>query len=218
MTTKSAEALTPVDPEFFAGSAVEVASKLIGCTVITEIRGIRTGGIIIETEAYDETDMASHCHPSAAAQRRNRSASMLLPDGHVYIHHDRGMPCLNMVCGREGYGSAVLIRALVPTIGLGDMAGRRGAHSSSDRTIRDRATGFEKKLCNGPCKVGEALGLYARLDGASLFHQPFEVLRPAEASSPLLNSPRINVSKDADRPWRWGHAEYREWLSIPFAA
>lgn len=210
MTTKFAQAITPVDADFFAGSAVTVAPKLIGCTIITDIRGVRTGGIIIETEAYDETDMASHCHPGAAAQRRKRSASMLLPDGHVYIHHDRGMPCLNLVCDREGFGSAVLIRALIPTIGIEPMTERRSTHPSSDRSIRGRATGFEKKLCNGPCKVGEGLGLYALLDGASLFRQPFEVLRSLEALPQFLNGRRINVSKEVERPWRWGHAEYRE--------
>jgi 3-methyladenine DNA glycosylase Mpg len=68
--------------------------------------------------------MASHCQP-AAAQRRNRSASMLLPHGHVYIHEDRGMPCLNLVCGAEGFGSAILIRAGVPVIGIQSLTDKR---------------------------------------------------------------------------------------------
>jgi DNA-3-methyladenine glycosylase len=127
------------------------------------------------------------------------------------------MPCLNLVCGTEGFGSAVLIRAGRPIIGIDAMAERRSAHLSSDRTIRERAPGFERKLCNGPSELGEALGLYALLDGASLFKPPFRVLRPTGSSPALLNGPRINISKDADRPWRWGHAEYREWLSVPFA-
>lgn len=208
----------PVEPDFFAGSAVEAAQKAVGCLVIfTDLRRETDSGIIIvEDEAYNETDMASHCHPGAAAQRRNRSSSMLLPHGHVYIHHDRGMPCLNLVCGEEGFGSAILIRAGVPVIGIDAMAERRSAHPSADRTIRSRAAGFERKLCNGPAKLGEALGLYPLLDGASLLKAPFRVLRPAEPVTNLLNGPRINISKDADRPWRWGHSGYREWFSAPF--
>jgi DNA-3-methyladenine glycosylase len=207
-----------VEPDFFADAATEGAPKAIGCVVVfSDLRIAADSGILIaETEAYDETDMASHCHPGAAAQRRNRSASMLLPHGHVYIHEDRGMPCLNLVCGAEGFGSAILIRAGVPVIGIETMAERRSAHPSADRTIRARAPGFERKLCNGPCKVGEAIGLYPLLDGASLFKPPFRVLRPITPVTSLLNGPRINISKDADRPWRWGHPEHREWLSAPF--
>lgn len=101
-------------------------------------------------------------------------------------------------------------------IGIDVMAERRSAHPSADRTIRNRASGFERKLCNGPAKLGEALGLYPLLDGASLFKPPFRILRPIEPVAALLNGPRINISKDADRPWRWGHPAYREWLSAPF--
>lgn len=207
-----------VEPDFFAGSAAEVAPKAIGCVVIfTDLRASTDSGIIIvETEAYDETDMASHCHPGAATQRRNRSASMLLPHGHVYIHEDRGMPCLNLVCGAQEFGSAILIRGGVPVIGIETMADRRSAHPPADRTIRTRMPGFERRLCNGPARLGEALGIYPLLDGASLFKPPFRVLRPVTPVTSLLNGPRINISKDIDRPWRWGHPEYREWLSTPF--
>jgi len=97
----------PVEPDFLAGSAVEVAPKAIGAVVIfTDLcTGTESGILLPEFEAYDETDMASHCHPDAAPQRRNHSASMLLPHGHIYIHQDRGMPCLNLVCGAEGFGT-----------------------------------------------------------------------------------------------------------------
>ena len=126
------------------------------------------------------------------------------------------MPCLNLVCGAEGFGSAILIRAGVPVIGIEAMVERRSAHPSSDPVIRNRAPGFERRLCNGPAKLGEALGLYPLLDGASLFKPPFRILRPVEPVTALLNGPRINISKDAERPWRWGHPDYREWLSAPF--
>jgi DNA-3-methyladenine glycosylase len=206
----------PVEEHFFAGSAVEVARHLIGCAFHHDSPGKDTAVVIVETEAYEETDMASHCHPAATARRRDRSRSMLLQHGHVYIHEDRGMPCLNLVCGKQGYGSAVLIRAGMPIVGLDVMTERRSAHPDADRRIRERAKGFEKHLCNGPGKLGEALGLGMQLDGAALFKSPFHILQPLGAPPRLLNGPRINVTKDADRPWRWGHANYPEWTSKPF--
>jgi DNA-3-methyladenine glycosylase len=96
------------------------------------------------------------------------------------------------------------------------MAERRSAHSSADRVVRERARGFEKRLCNGPGKVGEALGLCLLLDGASLFKTPFRVLRPVSPPGQLLNGRRINVPRDAHRLLRWGHPDYRAWLSKPF--
>lgn len=208
----------PVERDFFAGTAMAVAQRAIGCLVIFSDlrRDIERGGVVAEAEAYQSGDLAAHCDPGAAAQRRKRSGSMLLPHGHAYIHMDRGMPCLNFVCDREGLGSAVLIRALVPVVGLDSITDLRSAHPSADRAIRERAPGFERKLLNGPCKVGEGLGLYELLDGASLFKAPFRILRPIEPVLSLLNGPRINVTKDAHRLWRWGHPDHRAWLSAPF--
>lgn len=207
----------PVEADFFAGSAVKLAPKLIGCAIIfSDLRRRVDSGIMVADRPTMKPTWARIAIVQPPAQRRNHSSSMLLPDGHAYIHMDRGMPCLNLVCGAEGFGSAILIRSGVPVIGIEAMAERRSSHPSSDRSIRTRAPGYERKLCNGPCKVGEALGLYPLLDGASLFKPPFRFMRPIKPVISLLNGPRINVSKDAF-PWRWGHPDCREWLSAPFA-
>lgn len=221
MTNIDLNQYVPVEPDFFSSTAMVLAQRVVGCLIIfIDLRNdqIERGGIAAEAEAYEAGDLAAHCDPGSAPQRRLHSGSMLLPHGHAYIHMDRGMPCLNLVCDREGHGSAVLIRALVPLFGVDSMAKLRSAHPSADRTIRERAPGFEKRLCNGPAKVGEALGLYPLLDGASLYKRPFRILRPIEPVTELLNGPRINVSKDAHRQWRWGHPGYREWLSAPFSS
>ena len=191
--------------DFFAGPAFEVAPRLIGCVLHHDDGGNDTGILIVEAEAYDEGDEAAH-----------RSASQLLRHGHAYVHRYRNMWCIDLVCGAEGQGSSVLIRAGVPVAGIDIMAGRRSKAPDADRTIRERTKGYEKKLCKGPCNVGEALGLYAQLDGVSLFKSPFRVLRPVSPPRLLLNGPRINVPRDAHRLWRWGHPDYRVWLSAPF--
>jgi DNA-3-methyladenine glycosylase len=92
----------PVEEDFFAGSAVEVAPRLIGCVLHHDDRGKDTAIMISETEAYGVDDQAAQCHPSASAQRRNGSGSMLLAGGHVHNFQDRGMPCLDLVCDQEG--------------------------------------------------------------------------------------------------------------------
>lgn len=193
------------EDDFFAASAVAVAPRLIGCVLHHENCGKDTAIMIAEAEAYDEGDGATH---GSELQR--------LPHGHVYVHRYRNMWCIDLVCGAEGRESSVLIRAGVPVVGIGIMAERRSEAADAERAIRERANGYEKKLCKGPCNVGEALGLYTMLDGASLFKPPFRVLRPVSPPRRLLNSPRINVSRDAYRLWRGGHPDYRAWLSKPF--
>jgi hypothetical protein len=95
------------------------------------------------------------------------------------------------------------------------MTERRSTDPSASRDIRNRARGFEEHLCKQPCNVGKALGLYEALDGASLFKPPFRLYRPIKPATTLLNSPRANIAKGVDLLWRWGHADYKEWLSPP---
>jgi DNA-3-methyladenine glycosylase len=192
-----------------------VAPDLIGRYLFTVVDGDRVGGMIIETEAYDAADPAAHCHPEASSRRRAHSGAMQLAGGHAYIHGDRGMSCLNLTCDREGFGSAVLIRALLPREGIEVMAGRRGSHPAADKRIKGRSGAYQRYLCNGPSKVGEALKITAKNDGASLFEAPFE-LRSNDEPIILLNGPRININKGVGTPWRWGHGNYKEHLSKPF--
>lgn len=202
----------PVEEDecFFACSAVQVAPRLIGC-VLHHCNGSEDTAILIaETEAYHEGDGPTH-----------HSDSQRLAGGHVYVHGGREkwdgryrhMWSIDLVCGEKDQASSVLIRAGVPVVGDDIMAERRKEYR---RAIRDRANGYQKMLCSGPCNVGEALGLHPLLDGASLFKHPFRVLRPVSPPPRLLNGTRINVSKDIHRLWRWGHPDYRPWVSAPF--
>lgn len=180
----------------FAADAAVVARRLIGLLVLVD--GV--GGRIVETEAYDRDDPASHSHGGP----RPRNASMFGPPAHVYVYRSYGIHwCVNFVCREAGHGAGVLIRAIEPLFGLERMRERRG--------LAD-----ERLLCAGPGRVAQALGITRAHDGLPLDAPPFE-LRPADEAAPVavVAGPRIGISKAVDVPWRFGLAHSR-FVSKPF--
>ena len=173
----------PVSRTFFQRTAPEVASGLIGVTLL--VGGV--GGIIVETEAYDRDDPASHSFRG----RGVRNASMFEPPGCAYVYRSYGIHwCLNAVCGGESAGSAVLIRALEPVAGIDVMCERR---KTSDL----------RQLCRGPGRLCQALGITGVLDGAALDKPPFLLLDRSGPASVSIG-PRIGITKGVATPWRFG--------------
>jgi DNA-3-methyladenine glycosylase len=163
----------------------EVAPELIGATLFLD--GV--GGTIVEVEAYDQDDPASH----GFRGRTSRTASMFGPPGHAYVYRSYGIHwCLNLVCAEEGRAEAALVRALEPTRGLEAMRERRGVDAV-------------RALCSGPGKLCQALGITRAHDGLALDEPPFELLA-AECGPELAVGPRIGITRAVEKPWRYGLA------------
>jgi DNA-3-methyladenine glycosylase len=172
--------------DFFARSVHEVAPDLIGASLF--FKGV--GGVIVEVEAYHHTDPAAHSYRGPTP----RNSVMFGPPGHAYVYRSYGIHwCLNFVCEPEGSASAVLIRALAPTVGLTAMRRRRGLDD-------------ERLLCSGPGRLCQALGIDGAQNGAPLDQPPFE-LHAAPSRPKLAVGPRIGITQAADLPWRYGLAD-----------
>lgn len=171
-----------------------VARQLIGVTLLVD--GV--GGRIVETEAYDRDDPASHSFTGPS----QRNLTMFGPPAHAYVYLSHGIHwCLNFVCREAGHGAGVLIRALAPEAGVEQMMTRRGTQDL-------------RKLCSGPGKLAQALGVTRALNGAPLAAPPFTLLA-STAPVDVVAGPRIGISKAVDMPWRFGLAGSGYW-SRPF--
>lgn len=171
-----------------------VAPQLIGCEFY--ISGV--GGLIVEVEAYDQTEAASH----SFAGKTLRNQSMFGPPACAYVYRSYGIHwCLNFVCGPEDHGAGVLIRAIQPLAGKGLMCERRGTEE-------------EKFWCSGPGRLAQALGVTPNMNGMPLYQIPFE-LRVPKSKPELIAGTRIGISKAIELPWRFGLAG-SQFLSKPF--
>lgn len=176
--------------DFFERDAIAVSRDLLGCLLL--VNG--AGGRITETEAYFPDDEASHSFRGPT----KRNGAMYGPPGNVYIYRIYGMYwCLNFVCTP---GSAVLIRALEPEIGMPDMAARRGT---------DQLTA----LCSGPGKLCQAMDIGIAINDRLLDSEPYALFPSAPV--PVISGKRIGITKNAEAPWRFGIQGSR-YLSKPF--
>lgn len=169
----------------FGSDPVTTARRLLGQELVRVVGGRRLAGRIVEVEAYlGPADRAAHTY---GGRRTRRNASMWAGGGHAYVYFTYGMHhCLNVVCGPEGSGTAVLVRALEPSEGIEEMFARRpGAKRESD-------------LCAGPGRLTQALAIDRAQDGVDLRTDAglfVETLRPrALPAARIRAGPRIGVA------------------------
>lgn len=162
--------------------AETAAKHLLSCELVREIDGCNLHVRIVETEAYDENDPASHCFNG----RTKRNDTMFRSAGHLYVYFTYGMHyCCNISCGPEGFGSGVLLRAVEPLEGVERMEQLRGVSG--------------KQLTNGPGKLAQALGVDRSLDGHFLMTPPLTLVKHASvASETVVATTRIGIRKNVE--------------------
>ena len=173
--------------ELLALPAHIVAKRLLGSTLIRELNGQICRVKIVETEAYDASDAASHSNWGITP----RTAVMFGPAGFAYVYFAYGIHyCFNIVTGRPGEGSAVLVRAVEPLIGRNALAIHRPGHEGVS-------------LTNGPAKLCQALQIDTNLYGHNLLLPPLQLeLAPPTAQS-ITTTTRIGISRAEDTLWRF---------------
>jgi DNA-3-methyladenine glycosylase len=188
-----------LERDLLAGPAYEVAPLLLNRLVVVAADG--RAGRIIEVEAYQGAeDPASHAFRGLTP----RNTIMFGPAGHLYVYFSYGVHwCANVVTGREGVASAVLLRALEPVSGVKGMRAARW---------RDQKRRSDRDLCRGPGRLTQALGIDRQSNGIDLL-DPGSALRLVDdGTAPPADpgtSPRIGISAAQDWRWRFfvpGHA------------
>ncbi len=174
--------------KFLDGEAEGAAKRLLGSILERKIGKKIIKVKIVETECYNQHDEASHAFRGET--RRNRV--MFGPSGHSYVYFTYGMHhCVNIVVGKLGFGSAVLIRAVEPLEGEKVMIQNRGG-----------ITG--KSLSNGPGKVCKALGIDLSLNGHNLASGDLRLhIKAPIKQSKIVQTTRIGISKNKETPWRF---------------
>jgi len=166
-----------------------VARDLLGRLLVRRLDGEVLVARIVETEAYQQDDPASHSY----AGRTARNEVMFGPAGFLYVYFTYGMHyCMNVVTGRVGEGSAVLLRAAEPVSGTAVMARRRGVSSA-------------RLLCSGPARLTQAFGVARTENGLDLVDGN-ELWIAAGRRTPDVGvavGPRVGIRRAADVPWRY---------------
>ncbi len=181
-----------VQRPFFDRDPRLVAPELLNKVLVSGDRA----GRIVEVEAYcGAEDPASHAFRGPTP----RNAVMFGPAGGLYIYRSYGIHwCANAVCGPEGVGQAVLIRALAPVAGLAAMVAARSRGQIHPVTERD--------LCRGPGRLCQALGITIEHNGADLVtgDRGVRVVDGGVLPPPTPGvSVRIGLTKGVQHRWRF---------------
>jgi DNA-3-methyladenine glycosylase len=183
-------------PEELARPTLDLAPALLDSLLVRVTPQGTMIGRIVETEAYlADDDPACHAHRGPTP----RNQAMFGPPGRAYVYRIYGIHwCVNVVTEAEGRGCAVLIRALEP------MAGQ-------DQMVANRKN---PELTNGPGRLCQALAIDGSLDHTDLTRTGPLYLLKGKPPADVVATPRIGITKAADRPWRF-YERGNRWVSGP---
>ena len=181
--------MTCLPESFYRDEATLVARRLLGQRLVRNLDGKRTGGLIVETEAYlGEEDLACHAHVG----KTKRNAMLYDQAGKAYVYFTYGMHWLvNAVTGETDFPAAVLIRAILPQEGLDGIQARRKGRPQAE-------------WCNGPAKICQALSIDGALNGIRLYEDNGELWIEkgrTVADEVVTNAPRVGLGSTPE-PWK----------------
>ena len=191
--------MTPLPPDFFARSALDVARDLLGAVLVHDHPADgRLAGRIVETEAYLQDDAAFRGWgvfdtEAGVVRPEGRALPLFGAPGRAYLYRVyRRHWMFNLVTEPEGRAGAVLLRAAEPLDGLAAMQARRPAA----RRVPD--------LANGPGKLTRAFDLDGRFHAQPLDGPPlFLAAAPAPPTHPIATSSRIGLRFGIEHPYRF---------------
>jgi DNA-3-methyladenine glycosylase len=173
--------------EFYLRDTVVVAKDLLGKYLVYNQNGNMLMGMIVESEAYRENDLASH----SSSGKTDRNSAMFMQGGHLYVYLTYGIHyCANIVTEKENYGSAVLIRAVEPLEGIEVM--------KKNRKISD-----VNNLTTGPAKFCQAFGITIKQNKVDLTLDNIFCVESNIKNFQIKKSSRIGVTKATDKLWRF---------------
>jgi len=184
--------------EFYIRDSAVVAKELLGKLLIRKLNGRELIGKIVETEAYyGKNDPASRAFttPKMAEQMWQEGGKTF-----VYIVHNNWL--LNIVTGKKGIPSAVLIRAIEPL-----------NHHETLKKHRNGKDGF--LLTNGPGKLTQAMKITKNHHNLEIYGQKSNLIiaQPSKIDPfTIASSHRIGVSKDLKRKLRF-YIKDNKWVS-----
>lgn len=189
------EALNKLHKSFYTrGDVTLIASELIGKVLCTNIEGIYTSGIIVETEAYSQSERACHAY---GGKRTARTEIFYNEGGLSYVYLCYGIHYLfNVITNKAYIADAVLVRAIEPLEGAAQMLKRRNMEKIAYR------------IAAGPGLVTKAMGIDKRHYGTDLNSNQIwiEDRGISYKKNEIIASPRVGVDyagEDAKLPWRY---------------
>ncbi|MBM3209846.1 DNA-3-methyladenine glycosylase [Candidatus Saccharibacteria bacterium] len=165
------------------------AERLLGCELVRILPNEKVVRVrIVETEAYCQSDAASHSYKG----KTPRTDVMFGPAGFAYVYFTYGMHyCMNVVVGNEGEGAAVLVRAVEVLEGEREVA-------------HNRPKSLGAQMTNGPAKLCQALCINRDFNGHDLSQHPLRlIIKPPLKKTAIVQTTRVGISKAKDVKWRW---------------